>query len=145
MNDLIKDEISQILEDWDRPISNATASWVRVVALGHPVRVVPGEGNEPAREVSHLFRQKAVYAYVFEILRCVEIDVDYDQFKALLPEVRKRVLSSPPLSKEERDAAESFAWKVLRVGWNHALTGFPDHRYISLRKEIQAVEPAPAP
>ena len=131
MHDLIADEIREALAAWDRP-----QQFIRVVALGHPVHVVPGENeNERDREVPHVFRQKMVYAYVFEILRVVGTDVDHEQFKALMPGVSTRVPANPPLSQEEREAAESFAWKVLRSGWNRALTGFGDDRYITLRKE----------
>jgi|SRR5580704_6459051 hypothetical protein len=139
MQDLIADEIREALEAWDRP-----KQWVRVVALGHPVHLVPGENeNEPAREVPHIFRQKLVYAYVFEILRCVGTEVDHGQFQALMPKVLTRVSADPALSQEEREAAESFAWKVLRVGWNHALTGFPEQRYVTLQKvEAPAMVPA---
>lgn len=144
MHDLIEDEIREALQDW------ATLP-VRVVALGHSGHLVPGENeNEPAREVPHVFRQKLVYAYVFEILR-VAIEhspapLTWSQFRlycdlALSGEVGGAGAFADG-STEEREAAESFAWKVLRCGWNHALTGFPEHRYITLRKGFG--EPAPA-
>jgi hypothetical protein len=142
MHDLIADEIREALADWDQGVSVSGATQpMRVIALGHPVHLVPGVNeNEPAREVPHIFRQKPVYAYVFEILRSVGTGVDHSEFKALVPEVLKRVQANPILSTEECEAAESFAWKVLRVGWEGALAGFPDHRYIVLRK----TESAPA-
>lgn len=135
MHDLIEDEIREALQDW------ATLP-VRVVALGHSGHLVPGENdNEPAREVPHVFRQKLVYAYVFEILR-VAIEhspapLTWSQFRLYCD-----LALSGEVGTEECEAAESFAWKVLRVGWNRALTGFPEDRYITLRKET--MEPAPA-
>ncbi len=138
MHDLIADEVKEALEAWDRP-----QQWVRLVALGHSGHVVPGENqNEAPREVPHVFRQKLAWAYVFEILRCMGTAADHAQFQALMPEVSTRVQATPALSSEERGAAESFAWKVLRVGWNRALTGFPEDRYITLCKVTTESAPA---
>jgi len=141
MHDLIEGEIREALADWD-------SLPVRVLALGHSTHLVPGEGkNEPAREVHHVFRQKVTYAHVFAILRQAmdhaPAPLTWEQFKLYVDLAAPDPLAMV-LSQEEREAAESFAWKVLRTGWNRALTGFSEDRYITIRRVEQSPAPLPA-
>jgi hypothetical protein len=90
---------------------------LRVLKLGHSADV----------------RQQSVYDHVFQILKRFESEVP-TSFVVVDGLVRE----SEKLSIEEIGAAASFAWSVLRNGWDRAIAGHPDNQYITLKREAEA-------
>ncbi len=130
MNDLIHDELASVLRDWQE------RNPVRTIVLGHRVRVKVLK-NERGQELGtveepHVFRQKKVLDYVFRLI-AVSLDhlpMSFEMFSLL------NDLAPEGLSAEERQAAESLAWKAVTVGWKRAIAGHEE--YIELRREADA-------
>lgn len=118
-----QNELRQVLADWTH------GQPVRSIALGHPVRV-----NEKTKtEERHTFRQTKVHDYCFRLLNeCVIFGepMPWELFSQL-------DLAPSDLSLEERQAAESLAWKAQLHGWNRALSGF-EGQHITLTREADA-------
>jgi hypothetical protein len=122
MNNLIQSELRQVLADWTH------GQPIRSIELGHPVRVNPKTGAEER----HTFRQTQVHDYCFTLLsECVDYGqpMPWELFSML-------DIAPPDLSLEERQAAESLAWKAQLRGWNNAISGFDGH--ITLTREADA-------
>lgn len=124
MQDLIRDDLKTLLADWHagRP--------VRTLILGHSMRLMPAKGNEPAYEEPIIFRQKRALAYAFALIdAALEDDVGL-----LLTRKFEHYCAGAPadLSREEKEAAESLAWKALLRGWSLAIAGHDNHRYITI-------------
>lgn len=137
MQDLIEDELRRVLADWN------AGKEIRTVALGHSTRVEGLKHGLPL-EVRHSFRQRKAMAYVFQLIEAgLRLKMPFlwgDFFRLCLEEreagkLKHDLQPLDYLSKEEAEAAESLAWKALLRGWNFALTGFPDSRYITIAKE----------
>jgi hypothetical protein len=123
MDDLINDEVTEVLEQW------RAGRRVAVLQLGHSVRVNP----TTRQEERHKFRQLAAYAYAFQLIeKGLETEIATHEDFCFMAST----LSPKALSTEEREAAESIAWKTLRRGWHNAISGFPDDRMIPIRQEI---------
>lgn len=136
MQDLIQDELAVVLADWK------AGKPVRSIALGHSTRVAPAEGNEPAREVAMVFRQKRAFGYVCALLDAgltfmkTERKMERPDFENLIRGwSRGEYQGFSDLSISEREAAESLAWKALLRGWSFALAGFDGQRYISVTND----------
>jgi len=130
MNDLIQDELRGVLSDW------TGGKQVRSIALGHPVRVVIDQHGNQAEE-RHEFRQKVTLEFVFRLIGNglqQEQPIEFAWFHDMAEELGRGM----QLSAEETGAAISLAWVALHRGWSRALTGFPDHHYISVTREAQA-------
>jgi hypothetical protein len=128
VQDLIEDELRAVLADWN------AGKEIRTLALGHSTRVEGLKDGFPL-EVRNSFRQRHAVQYVFQLIEAglrLKMPFPYSAFFSLCLDQRHAVND---LSREEIDAAESLAWKALLRGWNVALTGFPDSRYISIAKE----------
>jgi hypothetical protein len=119
MDDLIQDELTQVLKAWQ------SGGSIRTIALGHPVRKV---GDVEQR---HKFRQLTAYAYCFLLIEtCLEERPDsWEMFCVIAAAHAPR-----DISLEEREAAESLAWKALVRGWNRATAGFPEEHEIRIRQ-----------
>ena len=128
MQDVIQNELTKVIADW------RDGKQVRVIALGHPVRVNPKNGVEE----SHIFRQKVAYEFVFELLGSFLATADQPVTFEFFTAIGQELAPDFNLSAEELEAALSLAWVVLRSGWNHALTGYAEHRYIFLTREVTA-------
>jgi len=125
MFDLIQSELRQVINTW------AEGGRINAIPLGHSVRV------EKGREVPQSFRQRAAYDYCFWLIGAALEDQKKEQitwalFLMLADQAPK------DLTLEERQAAESLAWKALNRGWQQALAGFPDEKHIALRREADA-------
>jgi hypothetical protein len=132
MQDLIEEGLRAVLADW-----NAGKS-IRSIVLGHSTRVEGFQHGKPL-EVPVVFRQRKALAYVFQLVAAglrLKMPFLYDDFFRLCLDERSK---AGDLNREEMEAAESLAWKALLRGWNFALTGFPDSRYISIAKDTIAV------
>jgi hypothetical protein len=130
MNDLIKHELAEVIQAW------ADGRRIHAIPLGHPVHVVTDKNG--TREERHVFRQKRAYDYCFTLIAAgLE---QSPKFEALTWELFLLLTSSAPkdLSTEERQAAESLAWKALNRGWGRALSGFPESHEIMLAREADA-------
>lgn len=124
MHDLIEEELRQMIAEW------TAGKEVRTIELGHSVRL-----NQEGTEEPHKFRQRRALDYCFRLIAAAlehERPISFETF-ALLSE-----LAPADLSTEERQAAESLAWKALARGWRNAITGHADDHYLSLKREAQA-------
>jgi len=131
MNDLIQDELRGVLSDW------TGGKQVRSIALGHPVRELKDHNGKVLGEERHTFRQKVALECVFRLIENgleVEGPIDFAWFHDMAEETGRGM----QLSAEETGAAISLAWVALHRGWARALTGHPDHQYISVTREAQA-------
>jgi len=127
MNDLIQDELRAIITDWTEGRRN------HAIQLGHPVR----RNEKTGKEERHVFRQRKAYDYCFWLIA-----------QALTSEKQERISwamfsmlgdgAPEDLSTEERQAAESLAWKALCRGWKNAIAGFPDEHSIAIAREADA-------
>lgn len=138
-------ELAKLLADW-----KAGKTLRGVVELGHTQKMVSWGPNEAQRiddSARHVNRQELAYAWVFAILDgLLGMDhqgyVTFSDFVALRNELEETVLpklADPPLSKEEREGAESLAWKAWLLGWKQAIAGHGEHKYIDVaRPEVTA-------
>jgi len=119
MDELIKDELAATLKDW------RAGQRIAAIPLGHPVRL-----NRSGAEERHTVRQLQTYAYCFDLIEAgIEDPPDsWGSFCALASGI-----SPAELSNEEKQAAESLAWKALLRGWRRATAGFPEDREIAIR------------
>jgi len=130
MDEHIKAELRDLIQRWDENQS------VRVLRLGHSVRVVPGAGkNDPPREERVNARQLPIYRYFFRLLALILPDNSamagtWSDFAALFD-----MAEHEDLTAEERTWGENLAWAVSHVGWNAALTGHPESCYITIQRE----------
>jgi hypothetical protein len=126
MNDLIRDELDEVLADWDdgRPI--------RSIALGHSTRT-----TETGERVPHVFRQKKAHDYCFALITAA---IAKEDPAPISWELFTLLTASAPgdLTAEERQAAESLAWTALTRGWKNAIAGFPNDRYITIARPADA-------
>jgi hypothetical protein len=119
MDDLIKDELRAIVQDWN------AGKQLQVIPLGHRVRVEERKtehGTTETSEVPVVFRQRVAYECTFRLIDALldRRPLEFPEFLALSKDV-----DCGEMSKEERDAALSMAWLALRRGWRFALSGFP--------------------
>jgi len=129
MHDLIQDELRSVITAW------AEGRRIHAIPLGHPVRY-----NEKTRaEEPHVFRQRRAYDYCFTLIHA-GLEAQGQKQEALSWGLFLLLTSSAPkdLSTEERQAAESLAWKALNRGWDRALSGFPESHEIMLAREADA-------
>ena len=121
MDDLIKIELEEVLEDWN------SGRRIPVIPLGHAVRVTSDH-----REVPHTFRQIKAYSYCFELIEAGmhDLPMAWELFCMLC----QSDLAPAGLSAEEKEAAESMAWKALHRGWRKATAGFPEEHEIRIAK-----------
>jgi hypothetical protein len=124
LNDLIQDELRQVMKDWQ------AGTGVRSIPIGHSVRL-----NQDGTEVPHVFRQKKTHEYAFRLIDIgmhSDRGLEYDEFCMLFG------VAPPELSAEEREAAQSLAWKALSRGWKRAIAGFPEEQYITIQRDADA-------
>ena len=118
----------------------ALADWkagkpVHSIELGHVHRMKDVPGFSPTIDASeHLHRdQERAHAYVFEIIErvsgMIQPPAEHETFLTWCEGWRS---SYPELTAEERDGAESLAWKALRFGWARAIEGHKDSLYIEV-------------
>jgi hypothetical protein len=127
MNDLIQTELRDVLTKWRE--GNPVTS----IALGHSMRFNDVLGAEEP----HVFRQKKVYALVFELIDLLLAEaplIDFEGFDV----VAKEKAHDLHLSAEEQAAGTSLAWVALRRGWTRAISGFPDGHKITIQREAEA-------
>jgi hypothetical protein len=136
MNDLIQSELHEVLDAW------FTGRRIHAIALGHPTRIVPpvhGLHFVAQHEERHVFRQRRTYDYCFSLIKA-GLTLEGDKYEALTWDLFTGLTGAAPkdLSTEERQAAESLAWKALLRGWDRALRGFPEDHGIVLAREADA-------
>jgi hypothetical protein len=80
-------------------------------------------------EERHTVRQLQTYAYCFDLIEAGLADPpeSYAAFCALASGI-----SPAELSNEEKEAAESLAWKALCRGWRRALANFPNREDLEI-------------
>lgn len=125
----------------------ALAAWkagkpVRSLQLGHVNRMVDHPGLSPKIDESvrlHNDQERAL-AYCFAILACYVDQGGSDSHDVFLATANQIAIDfeTNGLTPEERDAAQSLAWKALLVGWNKAIDGYSAGDYIDVQ------QPAPA-
>jgi|HubBroStandDraft_6_1064221.scaffolds.fasta_scaffold04109_5 hypothetical protein len=122
MDELIKDELATTVQEW------RDGQRIRAIPLGHPVRYILENGQR--KEEPHTVRQLQTYAYCFELIDAgiAEPPENYGAFCAMASG-----LSPAELSNEEKEAAESLAWKALTRGWRRALSGFAEDLEMGIR------------
>jgi hypothetical protein len=128
VQDLVERELWAVLAAWK------AGQPVRSIVLGHSVVLDPAYDNEPAREFRRPFRQVNALAYALDLVerylqqkpdsRCL---IDRNDFEFLCQQIPLQ-----ELSRGEREAGESLAWKALLCGWERALAGFEGHHYLAL-------------
>jgi hypothetical protein len=137
VQDLIEDELRKVLADWN------AGKEIRSIALGHSTRVEGVDAHGSPLHVRNVFRQRKALAYVFQLIEAglkLGMPFTWDLFFSLCLEERDtaRLHGLQPadyLSRQETEAAESFAWAALVRGWNRALTGFSDSQYVTIAKD----------
>jgi hypothetical protein len=121
MNDLIQDELEAVLDDW------RNGRRIRTIALGHPVRL-----NRQGQEERHKFRQLATYEYCFQLIE-LGLAAPLESHAEFCAMAAGNTIASE-LTTEEREAAESLAWKALVRGWTRATSGFEEEREITIMR-----------
>lgn len=127
MQDLIHDELAGVLQQWHE----GTA--IRTIELGHQVKLETQRNGE-SEHVRNPFRQRQAHDYCFALIReaLERAPIAWPEFQALTE------IAPKDLTLEERQAAESLAWKALARGWRNAVTGFADSRYITIARKADA-------
>jgi hypothetical protein len=130
MDDLIQDELKQVIGAW------AHGQRIHAIPLGHPVRVVKDANGQ--HEERNKFRQRRAYDYCFSLIAAgIESEkttiLTWQLFNMLV-----QTAAPKDLTAEERQAAESLAWKALIGGWSRAIAGFPEEHSIAITREADA-------
>jgi hypothetical protein len=116
---------------------------VRSLQLGHVNRMVDHPGLSPKIDESFRLRndQARAHAYCFVILGLYVTDQitsdSHDVFLAMANEVAIK-FEENGLTPEERDGAQSLAWKALLVGWTKAIDGHSAGDYIEVQQPVPA-------
>jgi hypothetical protein len=124
MHDVIKDELTTVIGDWLK------GQPIRTIAIGHRTR-----RNEQGQEEPQRFRQRQAHDYAFHLIEAgaqYELPLSCDIFSLLVQ------MAPADLTTEERQAAESLAWKVLAKGWRSTIGEFPEADQITLSREADA-------
>jgi len=131
-------DLLRTVKDWN------AGKAVRSIELGHNQREIDAGINEQKRIDStchHRNRQDLAHAWTFRILaRALEAqnpDMVYSDFAELCRELRETEMPNDAnrLTSEELNGAESLAWKAWLLGWDRAIRGHEEHRYIQVSKE----------
>jgi hypothetical protein len=136
----IKPDVLQALQDWK------AGKPVKSLELGHVHRMKDVPGFSPTIDASeHLHRdQDRAHAYLFHLIELFSLNgvtEDHDAFLAACDEYEQTFdwgelpVKEADVFNEERNGAESLAWKALRFGWARAIEGHKDSLYIEVRKE----------
>jgi hypothetical protein len=124
MHDVIKDELLERIADWQQ------GKPIRTIAIGHRTR-----RNDAGQEEPQHFRQRQAHDYAFHLIEAgaqYELPLPFDIFSLLVQ------MAPADLTAEERQAAESLAWKVLAKGWRSTIGEFPEADQITLAREADA-------
>lgn len=124
MREMIHNELIEVVSDWK------DGNPIRAIVIGHAHRQDP----KTREHVRFDFDLQRAYEYVFDLVgRGLELEIlDYELFCSLKEHNR------PGLNLEERNAAESLAWKVLVNGWQRTLEQFPADTRITLTRKADA-------
>jgi len=143
----IKADVLQALDDWK------AGKPVKSIELGHTHRMKDNGGASPTIDLSVRLSndQERAHAYCFAILGFVvqnaghmvsSTEMSHEGFMANCDMIelefrrelhrRSGFHGDENLTAEERDAAESLAWKALHVGWNRAIAGHDASRYVEV-------------
>ena len=133
----IKSDVSSALADW------RAGKPVRALELGHTQRMIERPGASSV--VSDDFfpqNQDRAYAYCFAIIEyCTAYQgfassvLSWEEFNVACGIVNRKFLQqNADLTPEERDGAESLAWKALRYGWARAIEGHTQGSYIEVTR-----------
>jgi hypothetical protein len=138
----IKPDVLQALRDWK------AGKPVKSLELGHVHRMKDVPGFSPTIDASkHLHQdQERAHAYVFHIIDAIANRKAYigdhskDPVEFREPQTWEEFsdlcdgleVEFEDLTAEERDGAESLAWKALRFGWARAIEGHKDSLYIEV-------------
>jgi hypothetical protein len=145
----VKNDVLAALTDWK------AGKPVRALELGHTQRMVERPGQSPViGEEFFPQDQERAYAYCFAIIDqaanatdatmvatatgVAEFFAIYERFSWMCGEISKHFSGLTP---EERDGAESLAWKALRFGWARAIAGHSPESYIEVSLPASSVQP----
>lgn len=131
----IKPDVLAALADWK------AGKPVKCLELGHVERMVerPPFGFVIDPSVRLYNDQRRALAYAFDIIAFFEqrggLPDTHEEFAALCAQCEATFRTRDDhdyenLSAEEKDGAESLAWKALRFGWARAIAGHSDTRYV---------------
>ena len=137
----LKPDVLQALQDWK------AGKPVHSVELGHVHRMkeTPG-GASPQVDLSVRLSndQERIHAFCFLLIEwaatdkvnspfLVTRDAPHQVFLGMSAEFAKNWEEDKRgLTTEEREAAESLAWKALMIGWNRAIASHDPSRYIDV-------------
>ena len=125
----IRADVLQALDDW------RAGKPVRSIELGHTQKQEEHPGASPRilQDQHHPQDQVRAHAYCFAIIDTCR-DVTHGAYEDFLKVCRVIAQEFDGLTDEERDGAESLAWKALLVGWKRATAGFAEHLQIDVQR-----------
>lgn len=135
----LKADVLQAIDHWN------AGKPVRSIELGHIHRMQEHPGLSPRVDLSKRLHndQERAHAYVFYLLQHFErigVPQSHEEFIAIVNRdinVPSHLQIGPPtfeLTQEEKNGAESLAWKALLVGWRKAIDGHREVDYIEVAK-----------
>ena len=139
----LKPDVLAALADWK------AGKAVKCVELGHAHRMIerPPFGFT-IDENNHLQNdQERALGYCFQIVEFFnehglpEGEEAHARFLAICDSLHGM---DADLTREEKDGAQSLAWKALRVGWGRALAGHSDAHYVEVTNPAAKTEQAAA-
>lgn len=131
----IRGDVLQALADWK------AGKPVRSVELGHVHRTIENPGGSPRIDVENHYHQDQdrAYAYCFHLIELFSLNgvpskhEDFAGACDAYEELFREIDENAGMTDEERDGAESLAWKALQFGWARAIEGHKDSQYIEVR------------
>jgi hypothetical protein len=130
--------LDDVLRDWK------AGRAIRSIELGHTQREIQVGINDAKRiDDSHHHRNRhdLAHAWVFKILDRVlaekKPDMVYSEFAEICRELRETEMleGDRRLTQDELNGAESLAWKAWLLGWDRAIRGHDESRYIQVVKD----------
>jgi hypothetical protein len=131
----IKADTLQALADWN------AGKPVKSLELGHCHRMKESAESTAAPQIDmskHIHRdQERAYAYLFHLIESFKLNGIPATHEAFMEacdayELAFEKMVEGELIPEERDGAESLAWKALLVGWQRAIAGHDPSMYIEV-------------
>jgi len=130
--------LDEVLRDWQ------AGRAIRSIELGHTQKEISVGVNDAKRiddTRHHRNRHDLAHAWVFRILARVleedKPDMVYSEFAEICRELRETAMPEGErrLTQDELNGAESLAWKAWLLGWERAIRGHDESRYIQVVKD----------
>jgi hypothetical protein len=133
----LRADVVKVLEDWK------AGKPVRSLELGHVHRMKENPGSSPLIDITehHHQDQERAHAYLFHLFELFQLNgvpATHEAFMSACDDYELAFHDAHDLTAEERDGAESLAWKALLFGWLRATEGHKDANYINVtRPQVQ--------